>query len=300
MIRYERCPVCNSIGIQKQLTAIDHTVTGESLDIWQCANCSLRFTQDIPGPGEIGRYYKSEKYISHTETSKGIVNWLYLRVRRFTLSGKRKFIEDVARLKNGALLDVGAGTGAFLHHMKQAGWQVDGVEPDDEAIRRAEKQYGLRLMPSSKLFNLEEKSFDVITLWHVLEHVHDLHGYIEQLKKLCKTGGRIFIAVPNYTSYDAEYYNSFWAAYDVPRHLYHFSPAAMQELMKQHGCVIEKIQPMWFDSFYVSLLSEKYKTGHSNLFKGFWIGLKSNIKALSDKRRASSLIYVISPGHLPE
>lgn len=294
MIRYQRCPLCDSTGIHKVLTAKDHTVSGESFDIWQCAHCSLRFTQDVPGPEQIGGYYQSEKYISHSETSKGIINWLYLRVRRFTLSSKRKFIEEFTGIKNGSLIDVGAGAGAFLHHMKQSGWTVEGVEPDSQAIGRAAEQYGLKLKPSDELFNFPDEHFDAVTLWHVLEHVHDLHGYIQQLKKICKPGGRIFIAVPNYTSYDAEHYSSSWAAYDVPRHLYHFSPAAMHELMHRHGCVIEKTQPMWFDSFYVSMLSEKYKTGHSNLFKGFWTGFKSNSKALSNRRKASSVIYVIS------
>jgi SAM-dependent methyltransferase len=299
MIRYERCPICDSAGIHRAITAQDHTVSGEIFDILQCAQCSLRFTQDIPSAGEIGRYYKSHTYISHTETSKGIVNWLYLRIRKFTLSIKRDLIEDITGLKKGNLLDVGAGTGAFLHHMKEHGWITDGVEPDNDAISLAAKRYDLSLKPSSALFTLPEKYFDAITLWHVLEHVHDLNAYITQLKKLCKPGGKIFIAVPNYTSLDAEHYSSYWAAYDVPRHLYHFSPASMQHLMNSHGCVIEKMQPMWFDSFYVSLLSEKYKSGKTKLFSGFLTGLRSNSKAWSNSRKASSIIYVISPDSLP-
>jgi SAM-dependent methyltransferase len=295
MITYERCPVCESAAIQPVLNATDHTVTGEQFSIFQCAGCSLRFTQNIPDAGNIGRYYRSENYISHSETSKGLVNWLYIRVRKFTLSTKKTFIEDRTGVKNGSLLDVGAGAGAFIHYMQQKGWKVAGLEPDSGAIERAAREYGLQLKPSSDLFSIDPSSFDAITMWHVLEHVHDLHGYIDQIKKICKPGGKIFIAVPNYTSYDADHYSSSWAAYDVPRHLYHFSPAAMHELMRRHQCVIELIQPMWFDSFYVSLLSEKYKTGHSNLFKGFWVGWRSNLKAMYNRRKASSLIYVISP-----
>jgi 2-polyprenyl-3-methyl-5-hydroxy-6-metoxy-1,4-benzoquinol methylase len=296
MIRYQRCPVCDSTGIQKILTAKDHTVSGEQYEIWQCGNCSLRFTQDIPEQDAIGKYYQSEEYISHSETNKGIINWLYLRVRKYTLSVKRKFIEAETGLKKGSLLDVGAGTGAFLHHMKNAGWTVEGVEPDVQAINRAASQYQLTLKSSSELFNLNPNSFDAITLWHVLEHVHDLRGYIEQLKKLLKPGGKLFIAVPNYTSFDASVYSSFWAAYDVPRHLYHFSPAALHVLVEMHGLTVKKFHPMWFDSFYVSLLSEKYKTGKSNLLKGFFTGLRSNIKARANKRRASSLVYVVRGG----
>lgn len=299
MIRYSFCPVCESTAIHKVLSAKDHTVSGHLFEIWQCAQCSLRFTQDIPDKDEIGKYYQSEDYISHTETNRGIVNWLYLRVRKITLSVKRKFIEKETGSKNGSLLDVGAGTGAFLHHMKQAGWKTEGVEPDNKAIRRAASQYGLSLKPSSELFRFTENNFDAITLWHVLEHVHDLHEYIQQLKKLLKPGGKLFIAVPNYTSCDAEFYSSNWAAYDVPRHLYHFSPAAIHVLTDKHQLTIERMQPMWFDSFYVSLLSEKYKTGKANLLKGFLQGLLSNKKALNNRRRASSIIYVISLRNSP-
>jgi 2-polyprenyl-3-methyl-5-hydroxy-6-metoxy-1,4-benzoquinol methylase len=295
MITYERCPVCESAAIQPVFTATDYTVSKEQFSIFQCANCSLRFTQNVPDTNHIGPYYRSENYISHSETNKGLVNWLYLRVRKFTLSTKKTFIEDRTGMKNGLVLDIGAGAGAFIHYMQQKGWQVEGLEPDASAIERASSEYGLQLKPSSHLFSINPASFDAITLWHVLEHVHDLHEYIAQIKKICKPGGKIFIAVPNYTSYDADHYSSVWAAYDVPRHLYHFSPAAMHELMRRHHCVIERIQPMWFDSFYVSLLSEKYKTGRSNLLKGFLIGLRSNIKAMYNKRKASSVIYVISP-----
>lgn len=293
MMRYERCPVCDSAGIHHVFNARDHTVTSESFGIWQCANCSVRFTQNVPGIDDIGKYYKSENYISHTETSKGLVNWLYLRVRKFTLSSKRRFIESETQQTKGMLLDIGAGSGAFVHHMKTSGWAVEGVEPDSGAIERAAREYQLSLKPSSALFNFEEHSFDAVTMWHVLEHVHDLHGYIKQIKKIIRSGGTVFIAVPNYTSYDAEHYQSSWAAYDVPRHLYHFSPAAMIELMKKHGFTVKKMQPMWFDSFYVSLLSEKYRTGSASLFRGFWRGLRSNMKAFSNNRRASSIIYVI-------
>lgn len=294
MIRYEKCPVCESTGIQKVLRAKDHTVSGEDFEIWQCAHCSVRFTQAVPSANDIGRYYQSEEYISHTETNKGIINWMYLRVRRYTLSAKRKFIEQTTGVSRGSLLDVGAGTGAFLHHMKAAGWKVEGLEPDSNAIRRARSQYGLELKDPTQLFALPPESFDAITLWHVLEHVHDLHRYVAQLKKLLKPNGRLFIAVPNYTSYDADHYHQYWAAYDVPRHLYHFSPASMTTLTGTHGLHIVQLQPMWFDSFYVSLLSEKYKTGVETMIKGFYKGLRSNIKAFSNKRKASSIIYVIA------
>jgi 2-polyprenyl-3-methyl-5-hydroxy-6-metoxy-1,4-benzoquinol methylase len=294
MMVYDSCPVCGSAAINKVITAADHTVSNEKFEIWQCAGCSLRFTQNIPEPNEIGRYYKSENYISHSNTKKGIINSLYLFVRRFTLSSKRKFVERITGIKKGSLLDIGAGTGAFLHTMDKAGWRVEGVEPDGQAINKAKELHGLELKQADHLFQLPENFFDAITMWHVLEHVHQLHRYIAQLKFLVRPGGKIFIAVPNYTSYDAVYYDAYWAAYDVPRHLYHFSPAAMTELITSEGGRVEGMHPMWFDSFYVSLLSEKYKTGSSNIFRGFWKGFQSNSRALSNRRRASSIIYVIS------
>ena len=190
MIHYDSCPVCNSSGISKVVTAADHTVSEESFEIWQCANCSLRFTQDIPSTGEMGRYYKSENYISHTETKKGIINWLYLKVRRFTLSGKRKLIGKITGLKKGWLLDIGAGTGGVRKLHVGSGVESRGLEPDESAIHRAAASYGLQLKPSSELFNLGPGLYDVITMWHVLEHVHDLHGYIKQFKKLIRPSGK--------------------------------------------------------------------------------------------------------------
>lgn len=151
MIRYHRCPVCESAAIHKIFEATDHTVSGESFEIFQCAHCSLRFTQDVPPAEHIGRYYKSENYISHTESDKGLINRLYLRVRKLTLSLKKNFIEEVTRKKKGAILDVGAGTGAFLHHMQLSGWNGEGVEPDAQAVKRAAEHNGLTLKPSSEL-----------------------------------------------------------------------------------------------------------------------------------------------------
>lgn len=293
MIHYDFCPACGAANIRKVLSATDHTVSGDLFEVWQCAGCSLRFTQGVPDPDEIGNYYRSEEYISHTDSRKGWINRLYLTVRRFTLQGKRKLVSGETGLQRGRVLDIGAGTGAFLHIMQTAGWEVTGLEPDHGAIRRAASLYGLQLQSSGQLFHLKESYYDAVTLWHVLEHVHDLHAYLDQIKKVCRPGAKIFIAVPNYTSLDAERYGPAWAAYDVPRHLYHFSPAAMDALMKRHGLRIVRIRPMWFDSFYVSLLSEKYRTGRPRMVAGFLAGLRSNLKAISNLRRTSSLIYVV-------
>ena len=294
MIHYTGCPVCNSKHVALSLTASDHTVTGQSFPVWKCDNCTLMFTQDIPAQESIGAYYVSENYISHSDTRKGLVNKLYHTVRKRTLASKLKLVIHETGLTQGNMLDIGSGTGAFLHTMKKAGWNVTGIEPDEQARAKASANYGLETLPASELFNLSAGRFNAITMWHVLEHVHQLHEYVAQLKKLLAPGGKLFIAVPNYTSYDAGNYRENWAAYDVPRHLYHFSPQSMNVLMKLHGLSVLNIKPMWFDSFYVAMLSEQYKNKKGSLVRAGMIGLLSNMKTIFNRQRCSSVIYVIS------
>ena len=253
----------------------------------------MLFTQNVAEQHAIGRYYASENYISHSDTQAGLVNKLYHFIRKKTLHSKKNLIESVTEKTTGNILDIGCGTGAFLNTMKTGGWAITGLEPDETARAKATKLYGIEPQPSNSIFSLQHNSFDAITMWHVLEHVHQLHEYVAQLKNLLTDQGKIFIAVPNYTSYDAQYYGSYWAAYDVPRHLYHFSPTSMKTLVEHHGLRIKKIKPMWFDSFYVSMLSEKYKNGKGNLIIAFIIGLFSNFKALFNRAKCSSLIYII-------
>ncbi len=293
MIRYTSCPCCNSALIHPQLNATDHTVSQEAFEIWQCDGCTFRFTQDVPEAASIGRYYRSDDYISHTNTAKGLVNRLYHIVRNQTLTDKYRLILSATRIQQGKLLDIGAGTGAFVAYMQQKGWEVTGLEPDETARERALSVNKVNLLDTSGLYSLPPDTFDAITLWHVLEHVHDLHPYLEQLKKLIKRGGRIFIAVPNYTSYDATVYKGAWAAYDVPRHLYHFSPEAMGTLLMRHDLLLQGSRPMWFDSYYISMLSEKYKNGRGNLLSAVYRGALSNAKAFIDKSKCSSLTYVV-------
>ncbi|MEM7372216.1 MAG: class I SAM-dependent methyltransferase [Bacteroidota bacterium] len=267
-------------------------MSGEIFQVWHCNDCELRFTQEIPIEEEIGQYYQSEEYISHSNTSKGIVNRLYQLVRDYTLIQKRKLVQHLAGSKTGKILDIGCGTGEFLGTMKQAGWNALGLEPDPGAREQANKNFGLTVEPSDHLFAISD-SYDVISMWHVLEHVHQLHENIDQIYSLLKEDGVLLIAVPNYQSLDAGYYQEFWAAYDVPRHLYHFSSKAMSSLMEAHQFQVSTIRKMPFDSFYVSLLSEKYKHGKLRLLAGFWIGLRSFLKAFRQADRCSSILYVI-------
>ncbi len=288
------CPCCGSAAVFPALSAKDYTVSNEVFEIWHCDDCTNRFTQSVPDAGGIGVYYQSAAYVSHSDTQKGFINRLYHIVRKHTLSSKRKLLQKVTQKKTGSLLDVGAGTGAFVHTLQQAGWQITGLEPDDTARTNAAHKYGIQLLSPSLLNSLEASQFDAITLWHVLEHVHELHHYLERFHQLLKPGGRLIIAVPNYTSYDATHYKNCWAAYDVPRHLYHFSPKGMKILANSKGFTQESIHPMWYDSFYVSMLSEQYRNGSANLFGALWTGIVSNLKAAINKRKGSSVIYIFS------
>ncbi|MES2003562.1 MAG: class I SAM-dependent methyltransferase [Bacteroidota bacterium] len=294
LIVYTHCPCCGSASVFPALSAKDHTVSGELFEIWHCDECSARFTQRVPVLAEIGAYYQSASYVSHSDTAKGFVNRLYHQVRNHTLQSKKKLVQQLTGKETGSLLDVGAGTGAFSHTMQSAGWKLTALEPDDTARQNAQNKYGLTLESPEKLFSLQANQFDAITMWHVLEHVHDLHGYLTQFHTLLQPGGRLIIAVPNYTSYDAAVYKEYWAAYDVPRHLYHFSPKSMEMLGNAHGFSLADTLPMWYDSFYVAMLSEQYRNGSGNIFGACWNGMLSNLKALRNKKRCSSVIYVFS------
>ncbi len=294
MIHYSECPVCKGGQINLAFSAKDNTVSNKNFPIWKCNDCSLLFTQDVPGQDEIGTFYASENYISHSDTRKGVINSLYHTIRKHTLSTKLKLVKSETGLTRGNILDIGCGTGAFLNTMKTAGWGITGLEPDENARAKANATYQLNAMPAAELFNLPAGSFNAITMWHVLEHVHQLHEYVNQLRHLLSEKGKIFIAVPNYTSYDAAHYKEHWAAYDVPRHLYHFSPQSMKALMNAHGLQVIKMKPMWFDSFYVSMLSEQYKNGRGNIISACWNGLVSNSKTMFNTEKCSSVIYIIS------
>jgi len=287
LVKRDTCPICNGSQFESFLTAVDYTVSHETFTIVKCSGCGFHFTNPIPAENEIGKYYKSESYVSHSSSSKGIINKIYLQVRKYTLKKKLKLIQKEAKGK--ALLDVGAGTGHFLNVCQLNGFESLGLEPDEDARNFAKTNFNLQLIPSQQLHNLPDKSRDVITMWHVLEHVYDLRNDLAKITSVLKDDGVLIVAVPNMNSYDAKHYKEFWAAYDLPIHLYHFTPNDIKNLFEQYNFQIDKILPMKFDSFYVSMLSEKYKGG--NLFKAFLVGLKSNWQAKTDSY--SSQIYIL-------
>jgi 2-polyprenyl-3-methyl-5-hydroxy-6-metoxy-1,4-benzoquinol methylase len=288
------CPLCGNSQTSSTLSVKDFSISQEKFQLKNCNSCKFLFTTPVPDQDAIGKYYASDVYISHTDSNKGVIEQLYQLVRKRTLAGKRKLIASLIKREKGCILDYGCGTGAFLNEMKLNGWQTYGIEPDAGARAKAEQLIGNAVGLPSELLNLTTGTYDVVTMWHVLEHVHDLNGTIKEVKRLLKPEGKLFVAVPNHQSFDAQHYGSFWAAYDVPRHLHHFSPDTMKSLMERHGLKIVVKKGMWFDSFYVSMLSEKYKAGKINYFKAFFIGLFSNLGAFLNIEKCSSLIYVIS------
>ncbi|MFS8616235.1 MAG: methyltransferase domain-containing protein [Solitalea sp.] len=291
-IVHDKCPVCGSTRIRHDLKCRDHLVSGMIFPVDKCLDCGFGFTQRIPSGDVMGTFYKSENYISHTDTRRGIVNQLYHRVRSIMLTRKQKLIEQYSREMQGKLLDIGCGTGYFIGHMQQAGWEVHGAEPDPDARKLAEKRVGQPLSDVEELFRLAGDSVDVVTMWHVLEHVDQPAAYLEQIHSLLRAGGYFFAAVPNHLSYDARIYKEHWAAYDVPRHLWHFSPEAIRKLTESHGFRLVGKHRMPFDSFYVSILSEKNKDRSFGLFLGAINGGVSYLQSLINIDKSSSLVYI--------
>lgn len=281
--------MCTGTDSNKFLTLKDYSISGETFHISKCKTCGFRYTNPIPSEETIGKYYQSENYISHSDTNKGIINKLYHLVRKQSLKSKLKLVNQASKEK-GTILDIGCGTGYFLQACKEDGWKIEGMEPDPGARALAEKNTSQTLYHD--ILSLPgEKKYDVITLWHVLEHVHKLNESIQHIHKLLKENGTLIIAVPNCDSWDSTVYKEFWAAYDVPRHLYHFTPPDMDKLLNKHKFKRTDLKPMVFDSFYVSMLSDKYKFGKTNYIRAFFNGFVSNLKATSTKNY-SSLIYL--------
>ncbi len=269
---------------EKYITTKDFLVSKESFDLVYDFNLELLKTVPQPKAEELSKYYESQDYISHTDQKKDLFSKTYQLVKKWSLQKKNKLI-FIQNKGIGSLLDVGAGTGDFLKAAKEKGWNVYGMEPNINAANLASEK-GISLKPS--LIDFEGQQFDVVTLWHVLEHITNLEETVLQLSNLVKPNGTLIIAVPNFESFDAKYYKEFWAAYDVPRHLWHFSKESIKKLFSERFNLV-KTEPMIFDSFYVSLLSEKYKSGKKFSINAFWIGLKSNLKANGTKEYSSHI-----------
>lgn len=286
--------MCGSPDLHDKLQVQDKSVSQEVFTIQQCAACGFQFTNPRPAAASIGKYYESDAYVSHNSAAQGLVNRVYKVARYFTVRRKVALITKLNGGKPGQLLDYGCGTGHFLARAKQAGWQVTGLEPNDRARHDAAARVGQPILDAAALAGLAPGSFDLISLWHVLEHVHALEATLSELITKLKPGGRLLIAVPNAESLDAQHYRQNWASYDVPRHLYHFVPATMQRLLARHGLRVAQTLPLVLDAYYISMLSERHLAperagGPLAVLKA---GYKSNQYAAQHGGQYSSVLYV--------
>ncbi|ASV30226.1 class I SAM-dependent methyltransferase [Maribacter cobaltidurans] len=264
----------------------DYFNTHESFDLIYNPELDMLITD--PQPKDLDKYYSSDYYISHNDQRKSIIDKIYKYVKDYSLSKKLRLIDSLNTTQK-KLLDIGAGTGDFVKTINQNSWKAEGIEPNINARNQAKKK---NITLHKDFDTITYDAYDVITLWHVLEHLPDLENQLIKITSLLKKNSFIIVAVPNFKSYDAQHYQKFWAAYDTPRHLWHFSRNSIPALLRKHNMELIETKPMYFDSFYVSLLSEKYKSGKNNYLKGFMLGLISNIKALYTKEY-SSLIYIL-------
>ena len=284
------CIICNSKNISHYLECTDHFISHESFNISSCNDCGFCFTNPRPTINDIGTYYDSEEYVSHSKTSAGIVNRLFHLSRIYTLAYKKRIVNKYSPGKN--ILDYGCGTGEFLHSMDRAGWNCSGIEPNNIARKTANEKFNFEISEENNIDNIDRGSLHAITLWHVLEHIYPIENRLRSFHDMLMNEGMLFVALPNMQSYDAKKYGSFWAAWDLPRHIYHFQPSTIKSLMARYGFELLATKPMLLDAFYISMLSEKYKNGSPKNFSAVLNGIRSNCSALMKDRNYSSLIYI--------
>ncbi len=289
------CPSCAGNKTSSALECIDFTYSKKAFTIVECLNCGLQFTNPRPKETDIGAYYDNPDYVSHTDTSEGLMFKVYGIVKSYALKQKRKLLERLA--SNRTILDFGAGSGDFSNELQQNGWFVNAFEPNESArIKIGRKNSEINLV--SNLSSVDDQSVSIVSLWHVLEHVHRLDETLKHFERVLNKEGKLVIAVPNVECFDAKFYGANWAAYDVPRHLYHFSPKTIEPLLTRFGFRLKEIKPMWFDSIYVSLLSEEIANSFPFLkvpfswLRALTVGTISNFYALMNTKKCSSLIYI--------
>ncbi len=289
MINHTNCPLCQS-KLETVFSTKDYLVSDEEFDIVECSDCHLRMTSPFPDKDNIGGYYESDEYISHADETKGVFNSIYNMVRSYMLKRKRNIVVKSSGKKQGRILDVGCGTGHFLNSMKESGWDVKGVDDSQKARKLVKSQFEIDGMTSEDWLNSDE-TYDVITCWHSLEHVHEPWVYLEKIKTQLNSDGVLIVALPNYESTDGNKYGANWAAYDTPRHLYHFTTTSMEKIMFNNEFLIEESHRMSFDAFYVSILSSQH-IGKS-IINGIWNGFVSWLSCWVNKEKCSSLIYIM-------
>lgn len=288
----KNCPACGSEALIPLFTSRDYFLTNEEFSVVECRDCTLRFTNPRPGFSEILKYYDSSEYISHDTSEKNLMTRIYTVARNHMLKKKYSIVRSYSQ--GSKLLDVGCGSGEFLNYCKRKGVSSYGVELNEKPRKFARESFGIDIRERLADFSETEYKFDCITLWHVLEHIHNLKETMIMLKARLKPDGILIIALPNFSSWDAVHYKTFWAAYDLPRHLYHFNEISFRKFAVSERLNVLKIKPQKLDSFYISLISEKYLHGRTNFLKAIAKGLYSNCTARKSARGHSSLIYILS------
>lgn len=293
MVHLDKCPVCLSDRITLYLKTFDRLHSGEEFSLFRCQACNFIFTQDHPDEKEAGKYYESDDYIAHNDRAGGAYNKIYLIIRSIMIKRKKRMVRKITYLKSGNLLDVGSGTGYFAGVMKRAGWNVTCIEPNKRARDFAAEVFNLNMISYDQTTSLPDSCFDCITLWHVLEHLHNPYDYIATLKKLLKPSGIMMVALPNSNSLDSHHYVHNWAAWDTPRHLWHFNPDNFRLFSGKAGLHISEVKSLPFDVFYISILSERNRGTAFPLIKGMIKGLLFTMRTFFRKDKSSSQVFVL-------
>jgi 2-polyprenyl-3-methyl-5-hydroxy-6-metoxy-1,4-benzoquinol methylase len=288
------CLVCGSTDLAVLFTARDPLVSGDNFVLKRCNACGFTFTANPPDEEDIAKFYVSEDYISHSDKKQSLTDHVYHLARNYMLRKKYNLVCKVSGRETGSLVDIGSGTGYFADYMNGNGWNVKGIELSEQARQYSISKFGLTIVSPSEVSALKDGSIDCITLWHVLEHLYDPVLWLKEIMRILKDDGKCIIALPNIKSADAKWFNNEWAALDVPRHLWHFSPETLLAFIKEHGFKCIKVIPMPLDIYYISTLSYKNRGCKLPLMRGIVTGLFLTVRSLTKKNRASSLIYVIS------
>ncbi len=296
-IHYNKCPVCGSNDIALYTDCKDFQVSGEVFSIFRCSVCLTEFTQDAPDENEVAKYYVSETYLPHSDKAKNFIARVYYAVRQLMLRRKHRLVKRITGKRRGRILDYGCGMGHFASVMKKKGWEIAGIEINEEARNYAAKYSGIEVFTPESAGLFTKGSFDCITFWHVLEHIYRLRETLVKIKKLLSPDGIAIIALPNNMSFDSLNYRNYWAAYDVPRHLWHFNPVSFSYIAALTGFEIKGIKRLPFDVFYISVLSEKNKGSVLGFLRGMFKGTIFYLLSLFDLTRSSSLIYILKPLH---
>jgi 2-polyprenyl-3-methyl-5-hydroxy-6-metoxy-1,4-benzoquinol methylase len=290
MLVHKVCPICTSEKIEFALKASSYRVKNETFDVFVCKSCSHKFTNPVPDEEAIGEYYKSENYISHTDSNKSFFDKAYQMVKKISLNNKEGLLSKYGVDKDRVFLDYGAGTGSFVNLLDERNWNVLGIEISSEARSQSAKRE--LLYNIDKLEDLDSESLSGFSMWHVLEHIYEPEILLKTLAQKMKRGAIGFIAVPNNDSWDAHYYGQTWAALDLPLHFSHFTKKSMKTLLDKAGLTLVKVESMPFDAYYISMLSEANKKTSLSTVKGVLNGFKSNVRGMSDNN-TSSVIYVV-------